>query len=168
MAMSYERLLELFQQLGAKNPKSWARSEAKEDIPQLVRFLLLSGLWRCVIEEDDRWSTSFADPKDPIAGAIKRMLDKGIDPADLTDVVRDAQVQALYNVVQLLDDPSHGIEDLQESISENVEWRVIEYNGETEEVGRLVEGLHESFMRLDPSGRQGEPRQRKAGRTSKR
>jgi hypothetical protein len=160
MALSYERLRELFTQLGADDPESWARSAANETIPQLVRFVLLRSLWACVHDDDDRWMHQWADPRTPIPSAIRRMLACGIDASDLTDVVRDAQMLTLFNVCQALDNPVHGIEDLQKSIPENVEWRVVEYDGERERIGRLVRGLHESVMSLDPTGREGAPRKR--------
>lgn len=60
----------------------------------------------------------------PISSAIQRMLAKGIDPDDLADVVRNAQVDVLFDVCCTLDNSAHGIEDLQEKIPENVEWRL--------------------------------------------
>jgi hypothetical protein len=88
------------------------------------------------------------------------MLEKGVDPRDLTNV-RDAQIVALYNLCQLLDSSAYGIEELQAKIPENVEWRLVEYNGETDELGRVIEGTHEMFHEADPSGRGGRPVTRK-------
>jgi len=163
----------LFRELGAKDPKAWAVAEAKGDSPSLVRFLFLTGLWRCAIGDDARWMTSWADSAGPLPAAIQRMLDRGVDPADLTDVVRAMQVEALFNVCCLLDNPAHGIEDLQAKIPENVEWRLAEFDGEQGRLGRAVHAVHESFDQLDPTGRGGEPPPRTASakrktRTTKR
>ena len=163
----------MFRELGAKDPKAWAVAEAKGDSPSLVRFLFLTGLWRCAIGDDARWMTSWADSAGPLPAAIQRMLDRGVDPADLTDVVRAMQVEALFNVCCLLDNPAHGIEDLQAKIPENVEWRLAEFDGEQGRLGRAVHAVHESFDQLDPTGRGGEPPPRTASakrktRTTKR
>jgi hypothetical protein len=160
MAMTRKRATALFRELGAKDPEAWAASEGEH--PSLVRFLFLTGLWRFAIGNDARWMTSWADSAAPIPAAIQRMLDRGVDPADLTDVVRDMQVEALFNVCCLLDNPGHGIEDLQAKIPENVEWRLAEFDGEQERLGRAVHALHESFHQLDPTGRGGEPPPRTA------
>jgi hypothetical protein len=160
VALTYKRALELFTALGASDPAWRAKSEAKDDKPQLARWLFLRGLWGCVTKDDHAWPGKWADRKAPIPAAITRMLACGIDPQDLTDVVRDAEINALYNVVQLLDSASHGIEHLQAKIAENVEWRLIEYDGEQEKTKRLIKGLHESFHESDPTGRAGEPRPR--------
>jgi hypothetical protein len=82
----------------------------------------MSALWSCAIGDDDRWQTRWADPKHPVPAAIARMLAKGIDPADLTDVVRAMEVDVLFNVAQLLDGDSAGVADMQAKIAENVEW----------------------------------------------
>jgi len=39
--MNQEQLTALFQKLGARHPEGWARSQIKEGIPQLARFLFL-------------------------------------------------------------------------------------------------------------------------------
>jgi hypothetical protein len=88
------------------------------------------------------------------------MLDCGIDPQDLTDVVRDAQINALYNVAQLLENAGHGLDDEQAKIEENVEWRLVEYDGNTGEVKRTIGAIHDEFFQMDPTGRGGEPRPR--------
>jgi hypothetical protein len=137
-------------------------AEAEGKHPALVRFLFLTGVWRCAIGDEPRWLSSWTDSAAPIPAAIQRMLDHGIDPADLTDVVRHMQVEALFSVCCLLDNPASGIEDLQAKIPENVEWRLAEFDGEKERVGRVSHAVHESFHKLDPTGRGGEPRSRTA------
>lgn len=138
--------------------ESWAKSEKRG--PFVARYLFLKGLSGCTISENDRWQKQWARADDPVPAAIQRMLDKGIDPADLTDVVRAMQVETLFNVCQLLDSASHGLEDEQAQIPENVEWRLAEYDGEKEVLGREMPDLHESFHSMDPTGREGEPRDR--------
>lgn len=159
MPLTPKRALELLTAIGAGDrAKSYAESEKRG--PFVARYLLLRGLWECAIDDDDRWQKQWHH-ESPVAQAIERLLAKGIDPADLTDVVRAMQVETLFNVCQLLDNPGHGIEDLQEKIPENIEWRVAEYDGEKEMVGsRAILDLHESFHSFDPTGREGRPRDR--------
>lgn len=159
MPLTPKRALEILKSIGAGDrAESYAKSEARG--PFVARYLLLRGLWACAIDEDDRWQKQWHH-ESPVAKAIERLLAKGIDPADLTDVVRAMQMETLFNVCQLLDSPSHGIEDLQEKIPENIEWRVAEYDGEKEVVGtRAILDIHESFHSFDPTGREGKPRDR--------
>jgi len=51
--ISEERLVELFRLLGARDADSWARSEAREGIAQLARFVFLRGAWRQILDEGD-------------------------------------------------------------------------------------------------------------------
>ncbi len=158
MPIPYKRALALFEQLGEKDAEDWATAESDE--PSLARFLFLKALWSNVIDEDSSWMKDWAFPKDPIPSAIARMLRKGIDPDDLTDVVRDMQVELLFNVCCALDSSGHGIEDIQEVIPENIEWRLAEWDGKKEVVKRPILDVHDSFYDFDPTGRAGAPRKR--------
>jgi len=160
MSIPYKRALAIFKQLRARDAAHWAKRESKDGAPFLARFLFLKALWGCVIPEDGSWM-KWADRRHPIPAAIDRMLAKGIDPDDLTDVVRNAQVDALFNVCCALDSSAHGIEDLQAKIAENVEWRLAEYDGENEKVKRAILDIHGDFYGFDPTGRGGEPRSRR-------
>ncbi len=150
-----------FKKLGVADPAAWAARE--EDHPSLSRWVLLTGLWRCVEASDDgAWIAARTEEEDddPIRGAIRRMLDCGIDPADLTAVVREMQISALDNACRLLDDGEHGIEDLREAITEVVEWQLAELDSESGELGRPIEELHDEFREFDPTGRRGQPKRR--------
>ncbi len=163
MAFDRARALEVFRILGAKDPEVWADGEARDNRPYLVRYLFLTGLWRAVLDDDEEWDATDA--------ATKRLLAQGADPRDLAAVVRQAQVDLLFEVCQLIDHPAHGIEDLQEKIPENVEWRLCEVDEHERPTGRVVLDLHASFGKFDPTGRNGEPRadpRAKKRRTPKR
>ena len=145
-----------FKKLGVTDPAAWAARE--EDLPALSRWLLLTGLWRCVDADDaNAWIVArTADEDDPIAAAIRRMLECGIEPADLTTVVREMQIAALDSACRLLDDGEHGIEDLREEVSEVVEWQLAELDSDSGDLGRPIEELHLEFRDFDPTGRRGE------------
>ncbi len=149
---SRQRQVAIFCGLGVDDPETFAA-----DGPHSVaRWLFLTGLWRSIVPEGhDDWQKRWAKA-DPVGDAIGRLA-AGASPADLTLVVRQLQILALYNAVQLLDHPAHGIEDLQSTIAENVEWRIASYDGEAEALGSPLGELHGAFLRLDPAGRMGEP-----------
>ncbi|GAA1227399.1 hypothetical protein GCM10009665_17400 [Kitasatospora nipponensis] len=101
------------------------------------------------------------------AGALGRVLACGVDPDDLTDVVREMQHALLYNLCQLIDDPGLLGIGLGEEPSEPAEfrWELMAVRTRGTEEGApaervLVQGLHSSLDGLDPSGREGESRGR--------
>lgn len=162
MSIPYERALAIFRQLGVKDAEAWAKGESEDDEPALVRFLFLKALWDNVVGDDDAWMKEWADPKHPIPAAIQRMLGKGIDPDDLTDVVRDMQIDVLFNACVSLSDSSHGVEELQKNIPEAIDWCLAEHDVANAKAGRIAgTDIHGEFYDFDPTGRRGEPRKRR-------
>lgn len=89
----------------SEQARSWVTLLTEsEDTPALVRFLFLKALWSNVGGDDDTWMDEWADRKHPIPAAIQRILAKGNDPDDLTDVVRDMQLDVLLNACVSLSD----------------------------------------------------------------
>ncbi|MFI8619165.1 hypothetical protein ACIGHN_27065 [Acidovorax sp. NPDC077693] len=133
----------------------------------LLHELLLRGLWDNVVDENwpqpqwlEQWRTLGANGFPIInATALERLLQGGADPHDLTDLVRSAQVLAIYNLAQLLDYPTQALGcEIPESASVQLHC-VVGQAGD----GRLVPHhnltpLHSELLARDPSGRQGEPR----------
>ena len=150
--MSEAELVELFARLGASNPAEWARSQIRENIPQLARFLFLRQAWRLVVRNDDStWIRAqiSADPTQPGGGAgtaLKRLLAQGASEADLTTVVRVMQWRILSSLCYLLDDPG----DLEDEVKD-IAWRLFQVNDKDEPVAVLA-GLHESVLETEPSG----------------
>lgn len=156
------RLRQLFEHLGAKDPDTWAASPLDEGIHQLHRFLFLRQAWDQVIsEDDDAWmeqhlKSAQADPGAPFAGiglALGRLLADGASRDDLADLVRGMQVQLLFNLCYLLDDPS-----LIEPELADIGWAVVETDADSEPTNRTIGGLHESVLETDPTGREMRPR----------
>lgn len=157
-----ERLTDLFRRAGAQNPERWATSQIDEGINQLHRYLFLRQAWRGIVSEDDRsWMSKAvkaaeADPSAPFAGiglALKRLRDTGASEGDLVDLVRGTQAQLLFHICYLLDDPSIDDRELSE-----VGWALVETDSEFEPTDRSVDGLHESILETDPTGREMRPR----------
>ena len=156
-----QRMIERMKELGAPDAEEWVESEITEDIPQMVRFLVLRRLW----EEIDSWHDNTSvrvqyqvaeaekNPKGYFADAglaMKRMIEAGVDLEDIGRVARMVAYEAIFHVLNVIDegsDPDAG-DDLPN-------WALIELNAEGEATRRFIEGLHESILSLDPSGREG-------------
>jgi hypothetical protein len=167
MARPYEKLVSLLRRLGARDAESWARSEVDEGIPQLLRFLVLRGMWKGVIGEDEtRWieahvASAEREPNAPLSGAghaLRRLLASGAAPADLTELVRGMQYETLFHVAYLLDDSVPAFDDVRADVPEldDVAWGLWEEDDEGAPVQRIG-GLHESVLDTDPTGREMRP-----------
>jgi hypothetical protein len=154
-------LINLFRRLGARDAESWATSEIKENIPQLARFLFLRSAWKCVIDEnnyewiDEEIKVSSLRPNDPCAGiglALQRLLKRGVEKQDINDVVRVKQYELLFRLLYMIDDPG----DLEPELGET-RWVLDEVNKDGERTGRIVQGMYESALSMDPTGREMRP-----------
>jgi hypothetical protein len=157
-----EVLTERFTALGASDPRSWAESQLSEGIPQLARFLFLRQAWRQIVPENDSsWisaeiESAQNEPDAPFAGAghaLAKLRGLGASDSDLTDLVRGMQAQLLSGFAYLLDDPA--LEE--EPFAEGVSWALCQL---TDEGALMMDGLHESVLELDPTGREMRPRPR--------
>jgi hypothetical protein len=163
--MNLQELAELFRKLGADDPEGWARSQIRENIPQLARFLFLRQAWKLVVDEDDReWISKNRqidtdNPGGDIGPVISRILAAGADEADLTRVVRIMQWKLLFGLCYLLDDPDYLRDDcgIIEKEARDILWCLfqVDDNGHPlTEVG----GLHESVLETEPTRREMRPK----------
>jgi hypothetical protein len=158
------RKLELLRTLKAPDPEQWIFSEFTEDIPQTARFLLLQRLWRSI----DYWRNTpqwidmeiaqseqhpgghFAD-----AGqALKQVITAGIAREDIMSIARMVAYDTVYWVLYTINYGSDSTLSFDESIAG---WILMETDGEEALTGRIVDGLYESLLSCDPSGREGRP-----------
>jgi hypothetical protein len=155
------RLGEIFRELGARDPEGWARSQVEHGIPQLARFLFLRQAWSMVIAEGDvKWiadavERSKADPRAPYSGvgmALERLLARGVELEDVTEVVRGMQAELLFYFCYLLEDPG----DVPASVAD-LSWALVRLDEEDQVVER-IHSLHESVLDTDPTGREMRPR----------
>jgi hypothetical protein len=160
---SKEALAALLAQLGARDPEGWATSEVNEGTPQLLRYLFLREAWRYVQPEDDHsWidreiDSGRAHADEPFAAlglALAKCRDAGVSEQDLTDIARCLQARAIFSICYLLND---GPQDVPEEL-EDISWGLFRLDDGESPVGRAIEGLHESVLELDPSGREMRPR----------
>jgi hypothetical protein len=153
----FRELTALFRKLGAKDPESWARSEVEEGINQLGRFLFLRQAWASIFSEDDEgWidtEIKYARANSSAAGAglglaLERALVANAARTDLIEIARVAQWQLLHRICYLLDDPSFDEPELADT-----SWGLFEVDGDGQPI-RRIEGLHESVLETDPTGRE--------------
>ncbi|NHZ90167.1 hypothetical protein F2P45_14240 [Massilia sp. CCM 8733] len=111
----------------------------------LLHELLLRGLWSTVIDE------AAPDALPRHGGAVARLLAAGVDPHDLVDVIREAQVDTIYNVAQLIDWPD-------EHLAPDDACEVRLAASLAGAAPQPLSELHSCLMARDPSGRAGEPR----------
>jgi hypothetical protein len=173
MTPSYENLVSIFKRLGAQGAEDWARSEVDEGSPQLLRFLVLRGMWKGVLTDgDSKWmealiTSSRRKPDAPLAGvgaALERLLAIGADPSDLNELVRGMQYETLFGIAYLLDDPITAWDDVQEDVPEleAVRWGLWEED-DGDRPTRRISGLHESALQMDPTGREMRPKRSSGG-----
>ncbi|MBL8621329.1 MAG: hypothetical protein JNK64_08500 [Myxococcales bacterium] len=155
--LTLKELTALFRKLGAPSPGAWAQSQHTEDIDQLARFAFLREAWKGVVAPDDvSWIDQTAastkpgadEPCGGVGPALQRLLAAGADPEDIHEVVRVMQYELLFSICYLLEDPGQ----LEPEIAD-LAWRLMRTNEDGEVVGP-IEGLHESVLELDPSGRE--------------
>jgi hypothetical protein len=163
--MNLQELTALFRKLGAEDPEGWARSQIRENIPQLARFLFLKQAWKLVVGEDDREWISVqrrVDPSGPggdIGPAIARILAAGGDEDDLTKVVRVMQGRLLFGLCYLLDNPYHMRDDFGpvDKEVEDILWGLFQVDENCQPIAE-VEALHESVLETEPTGREMRPK----------
>ncbi len=158
--MNKDELTSIFASLGADDPESWADSEVSENIPQLARFMFLKGAWQRIVTDDDtQWIDNVVlnvppDSNDPYAGAahaIRQMIDAGVSKSVIAQLVRATQAEFLCDLCYMLADPS--------SVEGNdgyVDWSLVELDADGNPA-RHINGLHESVLETDPTGREVRP-----------
>ncbi|WP_435185473.1 hypothetical protein [Streptomyces sp. bgisy126] len=136
-----ESLRARFEALGAADAGDWAKSEIREGLPHLARFVLLRSLWRGPI---GGWADPGAFDQLP---AARRLLAAGADEGDLVRLARAVAYEAVFATLDELDSGS----DVNVS-GVDVGWLVMESAEDGSPTGRTLSGLHEDLLTMDPSG----------------
>jgi hypothetical protein len=134
------------------------------------RELFLTNLWGLLVKEDEwvdgypSWIESWIrgiPPGSVPDDALHRILARGVDLDDLTDVVRNMQYEVIYNVCQLLDDPAlPGIRRGTHPDQVEAGWELTAVRTAPPADRRPIGELHADLDDYDPRGRCGEPRGR--------
>lgn len=152
----------LFERLDGIGPDAWTASELGEGINQPHHFRFVRQGWaRVAAEDDDSWveehiRAAKANPGAPVAGiglVLDRLVAAGVWRDDLTDVVGGMQGEPLFDLCDLVDDPSRVDVELAD-----IRGSLVEIDGEWEPTDRAMGGLHESVLETDPTGRERRPR----------
>ena len=123
--------------------------------------MFLKGAWQLVVsDEDTSWIDSLlqnvpsgsSDPFADAAHSIRAMLDAGVSKSVIARLVRAVQSEFLSDLCYMMDDPGSI-----EGNDECVDWSLIE-NDDDGNPGRIINGLHESVIETDPTGRECEPK----------
>jgi hypothetical protein len=155
------RLAERLRELGIADAEELAAGVAAggEGRAWLARALIVLQIWSNVIDfrRDgvETWvENTLADEHDPTAAfgdsarALRRILDAGAAPSDVGLLARgiayDTAFSVLYGLDGGLNEPN--VDDL---------WDLLDM--EIEELLVALNGLHESLLTGDPSGRDGQP-----------
>lgn len=133
-----------FETLGADDPESWARSQIEEGLPHLARYMLLRSLWAGCI---DSWSGPDALEQVPAAA---RLLAAGADRVDLVRLARAAAYEAVFAVLGTVDEGT----DVNVS-GIDAGWVLVETGEDGSATSRVLSGLHEELLSMDPDGRDG-------------
>jgi hypothetical protein len=160
-----DSLLRLMTDLGAPDAEAWVKSEIQENLAQVATFLVLHTLWVGLIDgqsRDTSWITGWAAraeirPREPFSDAgqaIGRMLEAGVALEDLATFARGVAYEAVFGTLQVIDEGHDP--DLQDPEHVAPGWVLVETDNDGESTDRPI-GLHESFLSLDPSGREGRP-----------
>jgi hypothetical protein len=100
-------------------------------------------------------------PDQPYAGighALRRCIEKGVSPQDLTDIARGMQASLLFDLCYLLDDPAFTESELQD-----LAWGLFQVDSNGNPVPPGIGSLHESVLETDPTGREMRPPSGDAG-----
>jgi hypothetical protein len=142
---TFDELVIALKKVDISDPKDWSNSELKRGINQLTRASVLKAIWAGIVDErDKKWSPAAYNTGNPndMSASLKRILDAGVDPADLKMVVRGYQYETAFNICYQLDDGGYDYD---------VNWRLFEVD-ETGNPLSPIEGLHEDLLGTDPTG----------------
>ena len=153
-------LTEVFRDAGAVNPEMWATSQIDEGINQLGRFSFLKTITSEWLKEDDiNWIDNqiefnysrLGDPCSQLPKALKEMLDKNVSRESIIDLIRVIQFNSLFHVCSTIDKSI-------EADTPVSNWALYELDDDDNIKGSL-NGLHESLLEFDPSGKEMKPRE---------
>ncbi len=161
-----DELKAIFEALGQNEENAAYYAKSDEASRMLVRSAFLHLLWSLVIDDtsyvDDepRWieewlrgSRARGEAPTGVAAALQRVLDKGVDPKDLTTIVRAQQEEIIENVCGLVD--GEPLRELRMDLPAlpSFSWRLYEVK-QNEDYSvtplRALDGLHEQLGEVAP------------------
>ncbi|HEY2588243.1 MAG TPA: hypothetical protein VGI81_21040 [Tepidisphaeraceae bacterium] len=126
--------------------------------------VFLRGVWTMVPGDEDtswvqklakakkRWEIGFPDQGE----IIRRMLQAGVSERDIARLCRIVGFETAQGILNLIDDPAVAYYGFNDDARE-LDWRIHVFDANTgEDLGHL-DGVHDSFQEMDPTGREMEP-----------
>jgi hypothetical protein len=156
-------LMELLTRARIPDAEGHARSEIQEDIPQAARALFLRSLWPTIIDRYLRelsWVDEAIDayqrqPDGAFADAcavLERMKAAGTSAEDLGRLARYVAYGSIFRLLYHLDLGSD------QEFEGGPGWQLMEVDTATGQLtGRMVAGLYEDLLTMEPTGREGSP-----------
>ncbi len=83
---------------------------------------------------------------------MRRMLQMGVSRSDIAELVRGTQAEFLFDLCDMIDDPGSV-----DGNDDHVDREFVELNSHGS-YGRSINGLHESVLETDPTGREMRPK----------
>ena len=133
----YDELVQKLVRAGATEPKAWAQSEVKENIPQFARFLVLKNLFKIALDVES--SLLCANDFSDISSQWEEIKGK-VGEDTFMDFLQNYSLGLISQVIDVLDSGNPELEE------DGVGWILAEANGDGELTGRFIEGLHEDAL----------------------
>jgi len=133
----YDELVQKLVRAGATEPKAWAQSEVKENIPQFARFLVLKNLFKIALDVES--SLLCANDFSDISSQWEEIKGK-VGEDTFMDFLQNYSLGLISQVIDVLDSGNP------EEAEDGVSWMLAEANGDGELTGRFIEGLHEDAL----------------------
>lgn len=128
--------------------------------------IFLRGVWTMVPDDEDTsWvrKLSSAKKRSEIAfpdqaEIIRRMLQAGVSEQDVARLCRIVGFETAQGILNMIDDPgvAYFALNLKEPVRE-VGWCIQVLDAQTGENLERLDGVHEGFQSMDPTGREMEP-----------
>jgi hypothetical protein len=159
-------LMQFLREQGCDDPEGWVQAEIEEGRAAVTKWLFLQQLWPGIIDgsvSNPSWIYRFIDqskaaPASAFADAgrsMERIVAAGISAEDIGRVMRFAAYESVFGVLSFIDE--RYAQNIKGEVAMARGWALIEINGEGVLTGRSLDGLHESLLSMDPSGREGRP-----------
>lgn len=159
-----QKLSQVFRDLGATNPESFASSQLQEGIPQLAHFVFLKQAWENIIdlENIDLWFDHIAQLAEEyprglprqIAEALTPIISKGVSREEIAKLIQLVQYDTLDKLCFMLDDGGFASPlNVRDEEWQPVRWSRIQVDDDGNFVAP-ISALHEYSNGESPDGKQ--------------
>jgi len=126
--------------------------------------IFLRGVWKLVPDEEDvTWVEHVAEsplsnsPLGDYGALVQRMRDCGLTDKEIARFAKIVGYETAFGILYHLSDPSASYEDFPDEPTE-LTWGLFLVDEDTETPTEPLLGLYESFLSMDPTGREMAPK----------